>query len=82
MAPSAQCLRSLRQPTCANPYNNLDVRNPLVNFNDFFDGDNLVQEDLVIWANIAMHHVPIVSDPLRWIYPVHAKPCRLARADW
>lgn len=49
------------QPACANPYNNLDVRNPLINFDNFFDGESLVQEDLVIWANIAMHHVPTVS---------------------
>jgi primary-amine oxidase len=49
------------QPACANPYNNLDVRNPLINFDEFFDGESLVQEDLVIWANIAMHHVPTVS---------------------
>ncbi|KAJ9106038.1 hypothetical protein QFC20_004098 [Naganishia adeliensis] len=50
------------EPACANPYNNLDVRNPLINFDNFFDGESLVQEDLVIWANIAMHHVPTTGD--------------------
>ncbi|GHJ86241.1 hypothetical protein NliqN6_2643 [Naganishia liquefaciens] len=50
------------EPNCANPYNNLDTRQPLVDFNKFFDGESLVQEDLVIWANIAMHHVPITGD--------------------
>lgn len=58
---AARYTDSALQPACANPYNNLDVRNPLIDFNEFFDGESLVQEDLVIWANIAMHHVPTVS---------------------
>ncbi|KAH8714642.1 copper amine oxidase [Ilyonectria robusta] len=29
---------------------------PLVEFWKFFDGEPLVQEDLVVWANLGMHH--------------------------
>lgn len=29
---------------------------PLVDFTEFFDGESLVQEDLVAWVNLGMHH--------------------------
>ncbi|KAH8883689.1 amine oxidase catalytic domain-containing protein, partial [Thozetella sp. PMI_491] len=35
---------------------------PLIDFNKFFDGENLVQEDLVLWFNLGMHHVPHCGD--------------------
>lgn len=30
---------------------------PLVDFDKFFDGESLAQEDLVAWINIGMHHL-------------------------
>lgn len=38
--------------------NSYDPRNPIIDFADYFDGENLVQEDLVMWFNLGMHHVP------------------------
>ncbi|KAH7912931.1 copper amine oxidase, partial [Hygrophoropsis aurantiaca] len=35
---------------------------PPVDFHNFFDGDNLVQEDLVAWINVGMHHLPQAED--------------------
>lgn len=44
------------EPRSAHAYNNQDVHDPPVNFGDFFDGESLVQEDLVVWFNLGMHH--------------------------
>ena len=30
---------------------------PIVNFHNFFDGENITQEDLVAWVNVGMHHL-------------------------
>ncbi|WWC90477.1 uncharacterized protein L201_005413 [Kwoniella dendrophila CBS 6074] len=46
----------------ASAWNNYDTANPLINFDKFFDGDRLVQEDLVLWFNLGMHHVPHTGD--------------------
>ncbi|KAK6910889.1 hypothetical protein I203_104924 [Kwoniella mangroviensis CBS 8507] len=46
----------------ANAWNDYDTANPLVNFDKFFDGENLIQEDLVFWFNLGMHHVPHTGD--------------------
>lgn len=43
-------------------WNAYDPKNPLINFGDFFDGEDLEQEDLVFWFNIATHHMPTTSD--------------------
>lgn len=50
------------EPRSAHPYNSQDVANPMVNFNDFFDGDNLTQTDIVVWFNLGMHHLPHTGD--------------------
>jgi primary-amine oxidase len=46
----------------AHHYNGLDVHEPMVNFADFFDGESLLQEDLVLWFNLGMHHLPTSGD--------------------
>ena len=50
------------EPHAAHANNNYDVGDPIVNFNDFFDGESLDQEDLVLWFNLGMHHVPHTGD--------------------
>ncbi len=50
------------EPRAAHPYNNQDVHDPPINFAHFFDGESLTQEDLVVWVNVGMHHVPHTGD--------------------
>ncbi|KAI7977591.1 hypothetical protein EIK77_010182 [Talaromyces pinophilus] len=50
------------EPRSAHPYNLEDVYDPPINFDDFFDGENLTQTDLVVWFNLGMHHVPQTGD--------------------
>lgn len=50
------------EPRSAHPYNGQDVYNPVINFDKFFDGESLMQEDLVVWFNLGMHHVPHTGD--------------------
>lgn len=50
------------EPCSAHPYNGQDIYNPPVDFDKFFDGENLEQEDLVVWFNLGMHHVPHTGD--------------------
>lgn len=42
------------EPRSAHPYNGQDVYSPMINFDEFFDGENLLQEDLVLWFNLGM----------------------------
>ncbi len=43
-------------------YNNMDTSDPPVDFSRFFDSESLEQEDLVVWLNMGMHHVPHTGD--------------------
>jgi primary-amine oxidase len=36
----------------AHSSNSYDTRNPVVNFGEYFDGESLVDEDLVLWYNL------------------------------
>ncbi|KAH8701543.1 copper amine oxidase [Talaromyces proteolyticus] len=50
------------EPRSAHPYNLEDVYDPPINFDTFFDGENLTQTDLVVWFNLGMHHLPHTGD--------------------
>lgn len=50
------------EPLAAHPNADLYLPNPKINFNDFFDGDSLEQEDLVLYFNLGMHHMPDTYD--------------------
>jgi len=32
----------------------------MVDFHNFFDGENITQQDLVAWINLGMHHLVCV----------------------
>ncbi|KAJ3749653.1 copper amine oxidase [Lentinula detonsa] len=50
------------EPRASNANNDYDPANPVVDFAAFFDGESLDQEDLVVWFNLGMHHVPHTGD--------------------
>ncbi|KAL8276662.1 hypothetical protein RQP46_010930 [Phenoliferia psychrophenolica] len=46
----------------AHSSSDYDPQNPVIDFSKFFNSENLEQEDLVLWANLGMHHVPHTGD--------------------
>ncbi|KAJ7906597.1 copper amine oxidase, partial [Mycena leptocephala] len=42
--------------------NDYDPGNPLIDFEKFFNSENLNQTDIVLWINLGMHHVPHTGD--------------------
>ncbi|TLD18700.1 hypothetical protein E2P81_ATG11610 [Venturia nashicola] len=50
------------EPRSASTLNERGVREQHVDFDKFFDGETVVQEDLVVWFNLGMHHVPGTGD--------------------
>lgn len=61
------------EPQSTNPNDDLDLENPMINFDDFFNGESLMQEDLVTWINLGMHHLPHTGDlPFTLFTTAHA----------
>ncbi|KAK3317705.1 copper amine oxidase [Cercophora scortea] len=50
------------EPRSAVPANALSPGDPLVDFGRFLDGESLVDQDIVVWFNLGMHHVPHTGD--------------------
>ncbi|KAM0212473.1 hypothetical protein ACHAQD_009774 [Fusarium lateritium] len=50
------------EPKSAYVFNSYDPHHPAVNFNDFFNGESLDQEDIVLYFNLGMHHLPNTAD--------------------
>lgn len=40
------------EPHSAHANNDYDTRNPIVDFGKFFDGEDIEQEDIVVWFNL------------------------------
>jgi primary-amine oxidase len=50
------------EPKSAYAFNSYDSKRPAVDFAKFFDGESLDQEDIVLYFNLGMHHIPNTAD--------------------
>ena len=50
------------EPRSAYPFNSYDPLHPTVDFNKFFNGESLDQQDIVMYFNLGMHHLPNTAD--------------------
>jgi len=50
------------EPMSAHTYNYYNAQQPLVDFAKFFNGESLDQQDIVVYFNLGMHHVPDTFD--------------------
>ncbi|KAF9776879.1 hypothetical protein IL306_004871 [Fusarium sp. DS 682] len=46
----------------AGAYNSLTPKDPQVDFDKYFNSESLDQEDIVVWFNLGMHHMPHTGD--------------------
>ncbi|KAH7177223.1 copper amine oxidase [Fusarium sp. MPI-SDFR-AT-0072] len=46
----------------AGAYNSLTPEDPQVDFDKYFNSESLDQEDIVVWFNLGMHHMPHTGD--------------------
>jgi len=54
--------RKETEPTSSSMWNQNLPGAPMVDFHNFFDGENITQQDLVAWINVGMHHLPQAED--------------------
>jgi primary-amine oxidase len=50
------------EPSSTYLFNRANIDKPLVDFNTFFDGESLAPEDIVLYFNLGMHHMPATED--------------------
>ncbi|KAF8815578.1 amine oxidase catalytic domain-containing protein [Phlegmacium glaucopus] len=55
-------LRKETEPASSAMWNLNLPGEPVVDFHNFFDGDNITQQDLVAWINVGTHHYPSAED--------------------
>ncbi|KAL0566982.1 hypothetical protein V5O48_015011 [Marasmius crinis-equi] len=54
--------RKESEPASSSMWDQNLTGDPPVNFHNFFDGESLDQEDLIMWVNVGMHHIPSAED--------------------
>ncbi|KAI1798357.1 amine oxidase catalytic domain-containing protein [Ganoderma leucocontextum] len=54
--------RKETEPTSSSQWNLHLPGAPMVDFHNFFDGENITQTDLVAWINVGTHHLPQAED--------------------
>ncbi|KAI0091340.1 amine oxidase catalytic domain-containing protein [Irpex rosettiformis] len=54
--------RKETEPTSSSMWNMNLPGKPMVDFHKFFDGENITQQDLVLWINVGTHHLPQAED--------------------
>ncbi|KUJ06762.1 copper amine oxidase [Mollisia scopiformis] len=50
------------EPRSSSALNALGPLDPIVDFSKFVDGEDIVQDDLVVWFNLGTHHIPHAGD--------------------
>ncbi|KAJ3784122.1 copper amine oxidase [Lentinula aff. detonsa] len=55
-------LRKETEPSSSSMWNMNLPGKPTVDFHKFFDGENITQDDLVVWVNVGTHHLPQAED--------------------
>ncbi|TVY81016.1 Membrane primary amine oxidase [Lachnellula suecica] len=50
------------EPRSAEPLNCIEPQDPLVDFGRFVDGEQIVDEDLIVYFNLGSHHIPHSGD--------------------
>ncbi|KAI9365972.1 copper amine oxidase [Zopfochytrium polystomum] len=58
----AVTVRKDSEPYSSDEFNQESNNKPLVNFEDFFDGESVDGADIVAWVTLGMHHVPNTQD--------------------
>ncbi|KAJ3833550.1 copper amine oxidase [Lentinula raphanica] len=58
----AVSLRKETEPSSSSMWNMNLPGKPTVDFHKLFDGDNITQDDLVVWVNVGTHHLPQAED--------------------
>lgn len=71
--------RKEAEQTSTSIYAQNDPWTPMVDFDDFVDGDSLEDQDLVAWVTMGVHHIPgtedVPSTPTTWNqYSVFVQP--------
>ena len=56
----AVSLRKETEPSSSAMWNLNLPGKPMVDFHNFFDGENITQQDLVAWINVGMHHLVLI----------------------
>ncbi|CEP23019.1 Abp1 [Cyberlindnera jadinii] len=54
--------------TSSHVFCSQDLEDPIINFDNFVDGESIDGEDLVYWFNLALHHLPNTQDIPNTIY--------------